>query len=390
MSPRTSFLLDCLLDRKLLTRERVLNTWKQRFEARDRESYLKGHRSPRAEALWGLENQKWKDSFWLTVEIQRKQFAPVREKFARYYADRAMPGVGRDDSPSPYNILFLGNDSPPRDEAIGNVDFMSIWNGGIRESFWSHWDGSIRHRLDRDLLVVLGASSSRESLPLQRGYIRKRYPNLVSLEGWLKNRDAPSYPLGVRADPDHLGEGVYNRECASCHGTLSERQGLSAAAVSPRLGSVIPLGEVATDPFRLNSITQAFIDLANRELPTLGTETKPGGIAARRSNGYQASFLDGVYLRAPYLHNGSVPTLADLLAPENQRPVTFYRGSDILDARRLGFLSVDQELEAAGEDLARLELFDTRADGNSNQGHPFGTALSDAEKWALIEYLKAF
>jgi hypothetical protein len=70
-----------------------------------------------------------------------------------------------------------------------------------------------------------------------------------------------------------------------------------------------------------------------------------------------------------------------LTAPE-LRPRTFYRGSDIYDPVKVGFLSSGPEAERSGF------LYDTSLPGNSNQGHPFGTALSDDDKHALIEYLK--
>ena len=54
----------------------------------------------------------------------------------------------------------------------------------------------------------------------------------------------------------------------------------------------------------------------------------------RKTFGYANSPLDGVWLRAPYLHNGSVPTLRDLLEPSDQRPKTFYRGYDVYDQRK--------------------------------------------------------
>jgi mono/diheme cytochrome c family protein len=80
------------------------------------------------------------------------------------------------------------------------------------------------------------------------------------------------------------------------------------------------------------------------------------------SNGYRTNDLRGLWATAPYLHNGSVPTLDDLLKPAAQRPATWMRD---------GF------------------LVDTTVLGNSNQGHEFGTTLSDSDKAALVAYLKS-
>ena len=98
--------------------------------------------------------------------------------------------------------------------------------------------------------------------------------------------------------------------------------------------------------------------------------------------------LDGLWLRAPYRHNGSVPTLRDLLEPAGARPNVFYRGYDVYDPVRMGFVST---LPAEGRRV--FFRYDTTREGNSNAGHEgpaYGTALPSEEKAALLEYLKTF
>ena len=108
----------------------------------------------------------------------------------------------------------------------------------------------------------------------------------------------------------------------------------------------------------------------------------------RKTFGYANMPLDGLWLRAPYLHNGSVPTLRDLLEPSPRRPKTFYRGYDVYDQAKVGFVSTRDE------ENGRLYFkFDTAVAGNSNSGHegkPYGTDLPTGEKEALVEYLKTF
>jgi mono/diheme cytochrome c family protein len=94
---------------------------------------------------------------------------------------------------------------------------------------------------------------------------------------------------------------------------------------------------------------------------------------------YKARPLDGIWATSPYLHNGSVPTLWDLLQPPASRPRTFHVGSRELDPQKVGF-----ETTPAPDTF----LFDTTITGNSNAGHTYGTTLSDDERRALIEYLK--
>ena len=106
------------------------------------------------------------------------------------------------------------------------------------------------------------------------------------------------------------------------------------------------------------------------------------GLVEAPLDGYNPPFLDGLWLRAPYLHNGSVPTLRDLLLPPEKRPKVFWRGYDLYDPVNVGFVSQGAEAQRIGT------KHETSARAGSSQGHAFGTALTQGEKDALIEYLK--
>ncbi len=112
-------------------------------------------------------------------------------------------------------------------------------------------------------------------------------------------------------------------------------------------------------------------------LKALGARKKTSAVT---EVAYKARPLDGIWATAPYLHNGSVPTLWDLLLPAAQRPGTFHVGSRELDPVKVGFDS---------SPAANTFLFDTNAQGNSNAGHEWGTSLTDADRAALVEYLKS-
>ncbi len=111
---------------------------------------------------------------------------------------------------------------------------------------------------------------------------------------------------------------------------------------------------------------------------------------------YKGRPLTGIWATAPYLHNGSVPTLYDLLLPPDQRPKKFLVGTREFDPQRVGFVTRDaggKLLEDATGDNSFV--FNTRdaagrvIDGNSNAGHDYGNAsLSEDDRWALVEYLK--
>ena len=98
---------------------------------------------------------------------------------------------------------------------------------------------------------------------------------------------------------------------------------------------------------------------------------------------YAARPLYGIWAAAPYLHNGSVPTLYHLLLPPDQRPKTFALGAREYDPVKLGFV-VDTACSA--QDC----LVDTSETGNGNAGHLWGTDLAESDRMALLEYLKTY
>jgi hypothetical protein len=86
--------------------------------------------------------------------------------------------------------------------------------------------------------------------------------------------------------------------------------------------------------------------------------------------------MGGVWARSPYLHNGSVRTMQELLTPPAQRAKTFHRGSQDYDTAQMGYTD------------AGAYVFDTSSRGNANTGHNYGTALTADQKRDLLEYLK--
>lgn len=94
---------------------------------------------------------------------------------------------------------------------------------------------------------------------------------------------------------------------------------------------------------------------------------------------YKARPLDGIWATAPYLHNGSVPNLYQLLLPGKDRIKKFYVGSREFDPVNVGFAT------AQGSDTT---LLDTSRKGNSNAGHDTYGVFTEEQRWQLIEYLK--
>jgi len=141
---------------------------------------------------------------------------------------------------------------------------------------------------------------------------------------WLWKLPPPVYPYKVNETLAATGERLFQNNCASCH-----------AFGDSQTGTVVPIQEIGTDPHRLDSYT--YETLSNQNTLYAGYPWRFSHF--RKTNGYANVPLDGVWLRAPYLHNGSVPNLRDLLEKPEDRPKEFYRGDDVFDQEKVGFVS---------------------------------------------------
>jgi mono/diheme cytochrome c family protein len=100
---------------------------------------------------------------------------------------------------------------------------------------------------------------------------------------------------------------------------------------------------------------------------------------------YEARVLHGIWATSPYLHNGSVPNLWELMKPPKDRVTAFNVGCRRFDPKNVGFVSDDPSCKTG-----TFTVDPNNANGNGNGGHDFGTALSDDDRWAIIEYLKQY
>jgi hypothetical protein len=243
-------------------------------------------------------------------------------------------------------------------ELIGTSDFPAVWNQKPRAGLQLHWDGNNNSVDERNKSASLGTGVTPTSLDL---------PRLQKVADWLWELPAPRYPLPINQELATAGQPLFEQNCASCHAFGREK-----------IGKVVPIDEIQTDPARLNSYTYD----TNSNQNTLFAGTPDRFTHFRKTNGYANQPLDGLWLRAPYLHNGSVPTVRDLLNPPTERPQTFYRGNDLIDDQKLGFVS------DVADQKHPYFLYDTKLPGNSNSGHSYGTELPVASKEAIVEYLK--
>lgn len=290
------------------------------------------------------------------VLIPQTKSALLKQKQEYAWMDgRPQWGRGRID---PFNPEKYGPLKQPMDDTIGNSDMPSIWNQKARKGMALHWDG-LQTSLDEVFInSALGDGSTKKSYPTDE---------MNRLKEWLLELQPPKFPFAVNQELAVRGHEIYDQKCASCH-----------AVGQPRTGQVIPIEEVGTDRHRLDEWTVGAVNAYNSGADGYTFDTSH----FRKTNGYNSSPLDGIWLRAPYLHNGSVPSLFDLLEPVDKRPKLFWRGYDLYDQQRVGFITSGPEAERVGF------RYDTSVPGNSNQGHVWGVDLSADDKKALIEYLK--
>ncbi|WP_230969875.1 c-type cytochrome [Nitrogeniibacter aestuarii] len=307
----------------------------------------------------------WDDALiyrYLLIPITKKRLLERQTQFAWLYHP-AFPdwGRGRDDSMNLTKYFMI---QWPMDESFGPTDMPSIWNLG-------KYQPEKGHRMN-----FAGDSHNARSVVIDSalgllGAPPKRNEDFLAQVAWmldyLKAARAPAYPFPISTVLAEQGKTVFDANCAQCH-------------ASARTGTVVPVEEVGTSRDRMDTWNEKAAAEANAVVTEMGIERE--GLVEAPLRGYVAAFLDGIWLRAPYLHNGSVPTLADLLKPAAERPVTFWRGYNLYDPVKVGYVTSGSTAEYEGS------LHDTRLKGGGNQGHEFGIHLADEEKSALIEYLK--
>jgi mono/diheme cytochrome c family protein len=298
------------------------------------------------------------------------------------------------------------------------VSYPFIW--GAARGTVTQWNGSAPNGvpfgpLARNLGVGLGLFG-RMQFDQADGRFRSsaKIDNLQQLESLSESLRAPRWPAQLLPAIDRrqaaLGERVYQQQCQGCHARPHDE----SEDYEPRL---VPVAELGTDALAANNyfernartgalegrrksllssqrfgasapsreiVVAAIVDviaeqgIASVEASDLGALLRPRPVLPGPA--YKARPLTGIWATAPYLHNGSVPTLADLLQAPSRRPARFALRPHSFDAARVG---LDTRQPAPG-----TPVFDTAARGNANAGHAYGTDLPEADKAALVEFLK--
>lgn len=291
-------------------------------------------------------------------------------------------GPGRVDTFNPYKLIQFEvlADCLKREERVGVSDFPAIFLQRERRDrqMHLHWDGNNASLDDRNLSAALGAG-------LTEATARYGLASINRVAKWLEDLKPPESPYTKSLAPERVerGKGIYMEQCAACHGYQDKGGFVFEGA---RLGKIEPIEYIATDEHRLNSYTELMQAYQTDFL--FCSSPRQRFRHFKKTNGYANLPLDGLWLRAPYLHNGSVPTLADLLEKPEARPKTFVRGLIELDAAKGGFAA--PACSPGSSQPAPLSCFETAKEGNSGKGHVYGTDLAAGDKQDLLQYLLTF
>ncbi|MBR0665226.1 hypothetical protein GXW71_12750 [Roseomonas hellenica] len=355
-----------------------------------------------------------------------------REQGRRAGLYPAAEGAGRLDALGRGgNFVFgtlLGDE---RNFAVANapVSFPPIWDAPWFD--WVQYNGSIRQPMGRNVAEAMGVRSlvrlhgPPENLYRSSVRIRRIHEMERQIAG-----DAPGAGLRPPSWPEEIlgpidraaaarGQALYDSLCAGCHtGRWTPPQAMAGGPPRRYLSlTMVPLDRIGTDPRAADNFRTRTAYLSRGDTTPVpafeGLRRSTDAVIARwyadnaiapeirremdgyRANdwrapaAYRARPLNGMWATAPYLHNGSVPSLYQLLLPGERRDRVFTVGSRQFDPRHLGFSTAP---------FAGGFVFDTTVTGNSNRGHEFrdgprgngviGPELTGAQRFDLIEFLK--
>jgi mono/diheme cytochrome c family protein len=329
-------------------------------------------------------------------------------------------GFGRLDALATGGNLLLADPlGEPRNyqPTTAPVRYPMLWDTPYFD--WVLYNACISGGMVRNVVEDLGVGAPIDPATYLTGQVRHgaQMENIGKIHADLTRLESPAWPAAILGAIDQTkaaqGAAIFQQECASCHQVIDRKTHQVPAAsggAPPGLTiPTVPLATIGTDPLQAQNSAQRVVTFQHAGGPTaMGFMDAIGTISQRivdqwahaspanaqivqtinaghpsqfrASLAYRARPLNGLWATPPYLHNGSVPSMWDLLNPAAKRPRVFFVGSAEYDPVHVGL--------AAGSPYAGAFAFDTRLPGNSNAGHEYGTDLDDPGRWALIEYLK--
>lgn len=334
-----------------------------------------------------------------------------------------MWGLGRLDAFSMIINRFAGLDiGPPptymipenMQPAIAPVRYPFIWNASRQD--YTQWpgmsvNGNAPAALGRNFGEVLGVFGIFH--PQRNGdnsidYLSVNSTNfegLMALEDSVRKIGPPKWPWKTNPTLVAQGAKIYSDQCGGCHGIspgeprppeqtwatpvmFVNTDTLQGSVFSRMVNSGVMQGVVAKDGSIIAPIDLALKVLSTAEYNALeqkypdvifpiGTRTGAVGV-------YESRVLEGIWAAPPYLHNGSVASMAELLKPATERKSSFAVGT-AYDPVNLGL--ADKQPHGK-KNIRTLTGCSDLNSGNSKCGHEFGTTLPPQDKEKLLEYLK--
>jgi cytochrome c553 len=262
---------------------------------------------------------------------------------------------------------------PPRFDLVHHdMDAPAWWHYRTRQGLYADGFAPKSHRMLMQFLLV------KENGPEKFAAWEDDFRDI---DAWISSLRPPPWPGPVDATLAEKGRGLFASHCAGCHGSYGQGRAYPE--------KVVPIDEIGTDRVRFDSLSgkdrkdlnDSWFGHHGRDAVRLAGRVSP--------DGYVAPPLDGIWASAPYLHNGSVPTLWHLLRPA-ERPAVWRRSPTGYDRVRVGLEVEALESLPAGKltTAERRTFFDTGRPGKSASGHDFPDALDEDQKAAVLEYLK--
>lgn len=310
-------------------------------------------------------------------------------------------------------LVEPSGDTPLKIGFEGTVNLPPVWFA--HQDDWAQWFAEIHHPGPRNWVQSVSSSPvrpPRQAEALKAGAIVASvdFDGIEAIQEAVVRLRTPLWPQQVFGAPNpqllHQGQDLFGAHCASCHLSSSQPANGAGRRFRERRAFAVGTDPLAVEQFAadaqqraasLTRLSEAILRLRHAQLlarfnndATLVANTElfdsrglpnrfdlARDYAGKEGAAYWAPPLEGVFATSPYLHNGSVRTLTDLLTPPEQRPRQFRTGSNLYNPRQLG-------LEDAGP-----FVYDTSEPGKGAQGHAYGTDLPAEQKRALLEYLKS-
>ncbi|MGH9372822.1 MAG: di-heme-cytochrome C peroxidase [Vicinamibacterales bacterium] len=320
------------------------------------------------------------------------------------------------------NELFGSNKQNVR---VPNASVSLPHTWGMEHTAWLQWGANTNSVIERNIGQALGVGAWVDTKTWDSSV---RIDNLNALEKLTYRITPPQWPASFpavdQAKADQ-GRSIFTKHCAGCHETWT------ATPTGLREYQLFTLDRVKTDPatatafeqpvktasgdqpfplaafdivsnvkaayYKRHKITaEQIADFENTAIRTppqvfrLPLQQADKYSDTRGGKVYRAKTLVGIWATAPFLHNGSVPTMYDLLKPAAERPKSFPTGQREYDPVRLGY--EQDPTKFIGPGGAPPFQFDTSLPGNSNAGHEweFYPTLTDEQRFQIIEFLKTY